>query len=273
MGAPMAANLVKGRVRSSSGTTQPGQGFEQRRRGGLARAPRTFPGRSGRRRGGPPCARLPRRVGPVWTATTASSPTPRSGAMVVVSPASAGRGRRAGRRRCERGFRVVGRAGVRRRGWRHRGGACRSWSAVPTRTSRPRRRCSRGGQKKKKKKDVVPSARGLGARDRQAAKPAHRGGPPGAAGRANRFTRDYGVDTERGCGDGRRAGRPAPCFQRKGATMLAATFKPGFRIALHERNRGIVTDRRPRSRSGDPARRAVAKLSRVAEGAARDGGA
>jgi 2-hydroxy-3-oxopropionate reductase len=30
-------------------------------------------------------------------------------------------------------------------------------------------------------------------------------------------------------------------LQRKGATMLARDFKPGFRIALHDKDMGIVT--------------------------------
>ena len=55
------------------------------------------------------------------------------------------------------------------------------------------------------------------------------------------FLEAYGVDTEaalRVLGGGL-AG--STVLQRKGATMLARDFKPGFRIALHDKDMGIVT--------------------------------
>ena len=55
------------------------------------------------------------------------------------------------------------------------------------------------------------------------------------------FLEAYGVDTEaalRVLGGGL-AG--STVIQRKGATMLARDFKPGFRIALHDKDMGIVT--------------------------------
>jgi 2-hydroxy-3-oxopropionate reductase len=55
------------------------------------------------------------------------------------------------------------------------------------------------------------------------------------------FLEAYGVDTEAALTvlGGGLAGNTV--LARKGATMLAREFKPGFRIALHDKDMGIVT--------------------------------
>ena len=75
------------------------------------------------------------------------------------------------------------------------------------------------------------------------------------------FLEAYGVDTEAALEvlGGGLAG--STVLDRKGANMLAREFKPGFRIALHHKDMGIVTVGRPRGRASSiPLGAVVAQL-------------
>ena len=69
------------------------------------------------------------------------------------------------------------------------------------------------------------------------------------------FLRAYGVDTEAALTvlAGGLAG--STVMNRKGASMLAGEFKPGFRIDLHHKDMGIVARRGPGEGRRHPARR------------------
>ena len=69
------------------------------------------------------------------------------------------------------------------------------------------------------------------------------------------FLEAYGVDTKAALEvlGGGLAG--STVLNRKGANMLDREFKPGFRLALHHKDMGIVHLGRPRGRRRHPARR------------------
>ena len=83
------------------------------------------------------------------------------------------------------------------------------------------------------------------------------------------FLEAYGVDTEAAIAvlAGGLAGNRI--LDRKGATMLARQFEPGFRIDLHHKDMGIVTDAAARQRRGHPARCARRAAGRRAARAGR----
>ena len=91
--------------------------------------------------------------------------------------------------------------------------------------------------------------------DRQGGQPAHRGRQHRAARRGDRLPRGLRRRHQAALEvlGGGLAG--STVLDRKGANMLAGEFEPGFRIALHHKDMGIVTSRRPRGRRGHPARR------------------
>ena len=234
----MAANLVKAGLEVIGYNRSPARVEQLVAAGGQRRQGHRRDG-SGTPTWWPPCCPTPDVAGRA-VADDAASSRPRQGRALVVdfssirpdvAAALAADG-------AERGFRVPGRAGVRRRGQRHRGGALdhgrrrrrglRGAAAPVSSTRWARPSCTSG-----------PRAR---VRTVKAANQLIVAGHLELLAEAIVFLEAYGVDTEAGAaGAGRRAGLRAPCSSARGPTMLARDFKPGFRIALHDKDMGIVT--------------------------------
>ena len=244
MGGPMAANLVKAGFDVIGYNRSPdkvdalveagGRGADERRRG-----------RPRRRRGHHDGARTPRTSRRSPAATDGVFANAKPGALYIdMSSIRPDVAVRAGRGRAQ-------------------GAGCGCWT--------PRSAAARPARSRRSLSIMVGGdAGGLrGRRSRcwtRSARPSCTSGPPGSGqtvkaanqlivagniellAEAIVFLEAYGVDTEAALEvlGGGLAG--STVLDRKGANMLAREFTPGFRIALHHKDMGIVTVRRPRGR-------------------------
>ena len=112
--------------------------------------------------------------------------------------------------------------------------ACRLWSGARRPTLRLRNRCSRRSGRPR------PCRPGRCGADRQGRQSAHRRRQHRAGGRGDHVPKAYGVDMEAGLEvlGGGLAG--STVLARKGTSMLAGEFNPGFRLQLHHKDLGIV---------------------------------